>query len=141
MSADIRRLLLDHIRRGGWYWLLVGFMQLSAVFSYGLSRQATLMAYPMMGAIFAPMMLNVADQRGWSRVLLTLPLARREIARARWWAAIGAPGLFLTALSAAALIVFAALGWKLRPSWQVGLWVLSGWAILALFAQARSWLR
>ena len=141
MTGTLRGLLIDHIRRGGWYWLLVGFMQLSAVFNYALARQTTLMTYPMMGAIFAPMILNVAEQRGWFQILLTLPLARRDIARARWWAAIGAPGLFLTALSVAALIVFAALGWKLRPSWQVGLWLLSGWAILGLFAQARSWLR
>ena len=138
MSETLQRLLLDHIRRGGWYWLLVGFMQLSAVFGYALSRQAMLVTYPMMGAIFAPMMLNVAEQRGWFRILVTLPLAQREIARARWWASIGAPGLFLTALSVAALIAFAALGWNLRPSWQIGLWLLSGWAILGLLAQARS---
>ncbi len=141
MSADIRRLLLDHIRRGGWYWLLVGFMQMTAIFSFAVPRQSTVISYPMMGAIFAPMILNVAEQRGWFRILLTLPLARRDIARARWWLAIGAPGLFLTTISMAALVVFAVLGWKLRPSWHMGLWLLSGWAILGLFAQARSWLR
>ena len=94
MSLSLQRLLLDHIRRGGWYWLLVGFMQVSATFNYALPRPTTVIAYPMMGAIFAPMILNLAEQRGWFRILMILPLARRDIARTRWWVAIGAPGIF-----------------------------------------------
>lgn len=141
MTGTLQRLLIDHIRRGGWFWLFVGFMQLSAVFSYALARQTTTVAYPMMGAIFAPMIVGVAEQRGWFRALMTMPLSHRELAHARWWTAIGMPGLFLTGLSVAALIVFAALGWQRRASWEIGLWLLSGWAILGLFGQARSWLR
>jgi hypothetical protein len=142
MSPSLQRLLLDHIRRGGWYWLLVGFMQVTAALNYAVSPRTTAIAFPMMGALFAPMVLGVAEQRGWFQALMMLPLSRREIARARWWAAIGMPGLFLTTLSLAAFIVFPALGWRLRePSWQTALWLLSGWAILGLFAQARSWLR
>jgi hypothetical protein len=141
MTGALRRLLIDHIRRGDWFWLMVGMLQVIAVFSYAVSPQTTAIAYPMMGAMFAPMILGVAEQRGWFQVLLTLPLSRRDIARARWWAAIGMPGLFLTALSLAAFAVFPALGWHQRPSLQVGLWLLTGWAILGLFAQARSWLR
>ena len=141
MTGALPRLLIDHIRRGGWFWLMVGFMQLTAVFNYAVSPQTTVVAYPMMGAVFAPMILGVAEQRGWFRTLMTLPLSRREIARARWWAAIGMPGLFLTALSVSAFIVFPALGWQQRSAWEIGLWLLSGWALLGLFAQARSWLR
>jgi hypothetical protein len=141
MTGALRRLLIDHIRRGGWFWLMVGTMQIIAVFNYAVSPQTTAIAYPMMGAVFAPMILGVADQRGWFRALMTLPLSRRDIARARWWAAIGMPGVFLTALSLAAFTLFPALGWHQRPSLQVGLWLLTGWAILGLFAQARAWLR
>ena len=142
MTPALQRLLIDHIRRGAWYWPFVGSLQAIAVFSYALSRPATVaMAYPMMGALFAPMILGVAEQRGWLQLLLTLPLSRRDIARAHWWGAIGLPGLFLTAVSLAALVAFASLGWAMRPAWQIGLWLLTGWAILGLFAQARSWLR
>lgn len=142
MTGTLRRLLVDHIRRGGWFWLLVGFMQCTAALNYAVSPRTTVITFPMMGALFAPMILGVAEQRGWFQALMMLPLSRREIARARWWAAIGMPGLFLTTVSLAAFIVFPALGWRLRPpSWQTALWLLSGWAILGLFAQARSWLR
>ena len=142
MTPSLRYLLIDHIRRGGWFWLAVGFMQCTAALNYAVSPRTTVIAFPMMGALFAPMILGVAEQRGWFQALMMLPLSRREIARARWWAAIGMPGLFLTALSLAAFIVFPAFGWRLRHlSWQTALWLLSGWAILGLFAQARSWLR
>jgi hypothetical protein len=141
MTPALQRLLIDHIRRGAWFWPFVGFLQITAVFSYALSRPTTALAYPMMGAMFAPMILGMAEQRGWLQLLMTLPLSRRDIARANWWAAIGLPGLFLTAVSLAALAVFAALGWVARPAGQIGLWLLTGWAILGLFAQARSWLR
>ena len=140
MTQALRYLLIDHIRRGGWFWLMVGFLQLTAVFNFALTTQVTRIAFPMMGALFAPMILGVAEQRGWFRALMTLPLSRRDLALARWWAAIGLPGLFLTALSLAALIAFAALGWPQRPPSEAALWLLSGWAILGLFAQARSWL-
>jgi hypothetical protein len=142
MTQALRYLLIDHIRRGGWFWLVVGFLQLTAVLNFAMATQTTRIAYPMMGALFAPMILGVAEQRGWFRALMTLPLSRRNLALARWWAAIGMPGFFLTVLSVAALIVFAALGWRQqRPASETGLWLLSGWAILGLFAQARSWLR
>jgi hypothetical protein len=141
MTGALQRLLIDHIRRGGWFWLMVGMLQVIAAFSYAVSPQTTAISYPMMGAVFAPMILGVAEQRGWFRALMALPLSRREIARARWWAAIGLPGLFLTAISLAAFAVFPALGWHRRPSLQVGFWLLTGWAVLGLFAQARSWLR
>jgi hypothetical protein len=142
MASALQRLLIDHIRRGAWFWPLVAFLQVTAVFSYALSRPTTAaVTYPMMGALFAPMILGVAEQRGWLQLLMTLPLSRRDIARADWWAAIGLPGVFLTVLSLAVVAVFTALGWAMRPAWQIGLWLLTGWAILGLFAQARSWLR
>jgi hypothetical protein len=142
MTPDLRRLLIDHIRRGGWFWLAVGFVQVSATLGYAETpRLLTHISYPMIGVLFAPMILGTAQQRGWFQILMTLPLSRRDIGHARWWAAIGLPGIFLTGVSVLVIFCFAALGWQRRSSWQIALWLLNGWAILGLWTQAQSWLR
>ena len=102
----MNRIILDHLRRWGWLWALVG---IANGFSTGafldekhMDNVFTFQITLWLGA----MQLNFDLQRGISRTLTTLPLTARQIGRAWWLVSVALPALLLVATSALALMIY-----------------------------------
>jgi len=98
----MKPLILDHLKRWGWVWGLIGLIQFGISFNTDPHRAILHFQLP----IFLGALLLMVDlQRGLSRALLTLPVSIRQVSRTLWWVAVGLPALFLTALITLAAIL------------------------------------
>lgn len=102
----MNRLILDHLRRWGWLWLLIGivngFMTGAAV---GDKHQVfNAMSFPLL-LWLGTMQLNMDLGRGICRVQTTLPVTVKQIGQAWWIFSVGLPALLLLVTSAIALLI------------------------------------
>ena len=102
----MNRLILDHLRRWGWLWLLIGvangFMA-GAILDEGRWIQGV--TVPLLLWIGA-LQLNFDMVRGISRVQATLPLTTRQIGRAWWIYSVALPALLLATTTALAAMIY-----------------------------------
>lgn len=102
----MNRLILDHLRRWGWLWLLIGivngFMMGAAV---GDKHQVfSALSFPLL-LWLGTMQLNMDLGRGICRVQTTLPVTVKQIGQAWWIVSVGLPALLLLVTSAIALLI------------------------------------
>ncbi len=101
----MKRIILDHLKRWSWLWLVIGvancFMTGSLLDEKHNFGALTFQIVLWLGA----MQLNFDLQRGVGRTMTTLPVTARQIGRAWWIVSVALPALLLAATSGIAMIL------------------------------------
>ncbi len=104
----MKLLILDHLKRWWWMWLTGGVAQFLIFASSAGSKypfQTIFTTFTLQIIYFAGVFpLSYDLQRGHSRVLKTLPVSVRQIARAWWLVSVGLPALLLTTAAGLAML-------------------------------------
>ncbi len=101
----MKRIILDHLKRWGWLWLVIGVAN-GFITGAFLDEKRGFDAFTFQVILWlGAMQLNFDLLRGISRALATLPLTARQIGRAWWLVSVALPALLLLVTSALALLV------------------------------------
>jgi hypothetical protein len=106
------RIILDHLRRWWWVWLLIGI-------AYGLMAGETFDSHrkirPFQSILFplilwaGAMELNFDLQRGIGRTIAVLPVTIRQIGRAWWIVSVALPAILLATTAGIGLMVYSSI--------------------------------
>lgn len=111
----MKRIILDHLKRWGWLWLVIGvancFMTGSFIDHERNFGALTFQLVLWLGA----MQLNFDLQRGVGRALTTLPVTARQIGRAWWIFSVALPALLLAATSGFAMLLHSSIATRAFP--------------------------
>jgi hypothetical protein len=116
----MKKIILDHFRRwrfalisiGIVYFLFQGFFvregisEMSDTKVVALLHQTVFTIFIFQIIMFLAFFLIYDFQRGFARVLTTLPMTTKQIGRALWFASVGLPALALTVIGLLALFIF-----------------------------------
>jgi hypothetical protein len=131
MSTNIRKLTTDCVQRIPWWvWLIIIFFHGLSVWLYANERDHRMQ---MFGAVFAVQAATYVQNRAWLQTVRTLPVSRKEIGLARWWAGIAVPGLVLTTISLNVFLATALLWNVTRDAHSIALWLAGTWATLGIW--------
>jgi hypothetical protein len=137
VNATLYRLLKGFLARSVWLYAICGvaaYMMSGAFWALRIDR------IPLVG-IWLGVWGSIAAFNSQNLVWRSLPIALPNIAQYRWWAAVAAPGCFLTALIVLSWGVQLSARLPAPDGLEVLLDVLVNWAALALVAASADEIR
>jgi hypothetical protein len=111
VKGRVAHLLIDYFRRTLGVWLLLALLQLMQTVAFWASK---IERAPALGVVLASLVYFAAFESPYT-VLRILPLTRADIAKFRWWASVGSPGLVILACTAVSRLASFDNDWP-RPS-------------------------
>jgi hypothetical protein len=116
----MNRIILDHLRRWWWVWLVIGIANsfiCVALVTSGLTSVVTSGPTSTGFSVMLPlilwagaMQLNFDLQRGMGRTISVLPVTVRQIGRAWWIFSVALPAILLTVTTGLGLMCHSAIG-------------------------------
>jgi hypothetical protein len=130
VNSEIGRLLRGFVARSGFVYAIVGLAVYFASSAFWALRIGRI---PLPGALLG-IWGSIAAFNTRSLVWRSLPINISDIARYRWWAAVGVPGIFVTLLTLLSWGAQLSARWPAPDVSQILLDVLASWAALGLLA-------